>query len=859
MDSLLASVASLVNLAAISVILKHTHTYIYIYRSHTISQLTIATSITSGIMVASSNASPPPWSSRLVFGTYQQKGPELDAQVALALSKGFTSFDTASLYRNASALHAALLASPHPTLTTTKIHRADYPIALRARVRSCVSDLGSPTAVRSILLHRPLSPAYYSVLADEGRSMGVAVGVSNFTANDLRRLCAAYDPPTVNQIELHPFVPNLLTTIHECHKRSVVVEGHTVLAQGLFMSWPPLVEMASKLDATPAQVLLRFALQTVGEHGRVIVRSSNSFHLDELIAAASVIDSRKWTLSETQLAEMHGWALSATGAPKRFYIFPPMPPVTFVSSSEDIDEYVRDVATRMQLDIVIMEERELGVRAREISGLIFALPSGFSSQTIKSDKVSRMIASTMFPDSLDSMSDYIGALKRLRGAFLLQEKRVKNLERLCAKGKSPINDTQGISSHSLLSDDDRISLPVREPDAMPVKTAPKEDLVPFFHYLSSASASATPTNGPALFVRGCLFTDGRMDMCKQVVGSEHINALCDSVRASRASGKVRHFLLGNNVCCADDPEGGALALASLMKDPELPIETWYLAGNAINARAMSILGRSLEQNLFAKALWLKRNPLKAAGAIAVGNILVKSKSLSLLDLYNTGLLDDGIENLLLPLAAEDGLRLPLAHLYLGACGISQRGANAIAKFLRSSAARNLETLYLSMNRIGSNGANEIARSLCHLATETKRVPSLKRLSLASCRVTYDALPAIVDAAIACEMVCLDLGWYKATADIGERPNAFYSAAMKELLRLVRSVPSLRYLSVTRTGLEVNDILQLRSVSSKSNPRLWLEDGLKDNLRGGQTKKEIRAGVQHPKCVTNIDSIYRGKM
>ena len=68
-----------------------------------------------------------------------------------------------------------------------------------------------------------------------------------------------------------------------------------------------------------------------------------------------------------------------------------------------------------------------------------------------------------------------------------------------------------------------------------------------------AASSSDPTDGPLVFTRGAYFPDERMDLCKQVVGPDHIEKLCDAVGHPFAAGgaprwgRVRHFLLGNNI------------------------------------------------------------------------------------------------------------------------------------------------------------------------------------------------------------------------------------------------------------------------------------------------------------------------
>ena len=91
---------------------------------------------------------------------------------------------------------------------------------------------------------------------------------------------------------------------------------------------------------------------------------------------------------------------------------------------------------------------------------------------------------------------------------------------------------------------------------MPVTIAEPESLEPFFAFLesggdtSTTSSDATDGHEPYYsvhmleFVRGVLYDDQRMDLCKQVLGPLNINRLMEALQKNEF---VRHFLLGNNI------------------------------------------------------------------------------------------------------------------------------------------------------------------------------------------------------------------------------------------------------------------------------------------------------------------------
>jgi diketogulonate reductase-like aldo/keto reductase len=115
-----------------------------------------------------------------------------------------------------------------------------------------------------------------------------AIGVSNFSVNHLKRLkeTATIWPPAVNQIEYHPtYLQKEL--VQYCQKEGIVIQAYASLGgqdtgkkfwQKIYPGkqkhpvsklWntPPVMELAEKVNKTPAQVLLRWAL----EHGAAIV------------------------------------------------------------------------------------------------------------------------------------------------------------------------------------------------------------------------------------------------------------------------------------------------------------------------------------------------------------------------------------------------------------------------------------------------------------------------------------------------------------------------------------------------------------------------------------------------------------
>jgi diketogulonate reductase-like aldo/keto reductase len=97
-----------------------------------------------------------------------------------------------------------------------------------------------------------------------------AIGVSNYTVRHLEELLArAKEPPSVNQVELHPFLaqPELREF---CARHGIAVEAYAPLAKARRMDHPVLRSVAARHGRTPAQVLVRWSL----EHGLVVIPKS---------------------------------------------------------------------------------------------------------------------------------------------------------------------------------------------------------------------------------------------------------------------------------------------------------------------------------------------------------------------------------------------------------------------------------------------------------------------------------------------------------------------------------------------------------------------------------------------------------
>lgn len=333
------------------------------------------------------------------------------------------------------------------------------------------------------------------------------------------------------------------------------------------------------------------------------------------------------------------------------------------------------------------------------------------------------------------------------------------------------------------------------PTPMPVDVSELKDLLPFYDRLKEntpASAVHTDSLGSyEKFNKGAYYTDGRIDLCKQVVGPPHIGALMDSIKNNQ---NVKHFLLGNNIIGTK----GAYSISEFIRTNS-NIETWYLAGNCIDADGIKLIVDALMSEPSrdkVKQLWLKRNPLGPDGAIALAHYLRSNPPLEVLDLTNTNIGDDGCCYLFNALENNTNLKI----LYLDANALTDKCTYVMASYFWSRRDEiGLTKLSLSINRIGDSGVNILFSGL-------KFYKGLEVLALGSNRIEIDGLRTILKYVEESSLQSLDIGYYKSTADMGELPNSFGENGARLIAKCIMANTPLRNLSISNTHIQDIEII-----------------------------------------------------
>lgn len=223
------------------------------------------------------------------YGTYKVQGRDLIYEVIdEALKAGYRSIDTAEVYRNEEDIGYAL----SKLLPKYNLQRSDVFITsklapsnngnlkgIEESVQWSLKALNT-TYIDLYLIHwpgasrmpenseqNPLLRSLTWVKLTELHKQGLlrAIGVSNYTVNHLEELRQNYGgiSPAVNQVECHPHYRQE-DLIKYCKEKGIHVQAYSSLGTSgnvKLLEDPIVARISSKLNVSPARLLLKWALQ----------------------------------------------------------------------------------------------------------------------------------------------------------------------------------------------------------------------------------------------------------------------------------------------------------------------------------------------------------------------------------------------------------------------------------------------------------------------------------------------------------------------------------------------------------------------------------------------------------------------
>lgn len=207
---------------------------------------------------------------KLGYGVYQTPPEETESCVLTAIKNGYRSIDTAQAYGNEEGVGNAIIKCGLPReelFITTKIWitNAGYEKAKKS-IEESLKKLKSDY-IDLLLIHQPFGDYYgsYRAMEEAYREGKVrAIGVSNFYPDRFIDIATFADvKPAVNQIETHIFQQQ------KTAKKYLAKFGTQIMSWGPFaegkndyFNTPVLKEIGEKYGKSPAQVALRFLLQS---------------------------------------------------------------------------------------------------------------------------------------------------------------------------------------------------------------------------------------------------------------------------------------------------------------------------------------------------------------------------------------------------------------------------------------------------------------------------------------------------------------------------------------------------------------------------------------------------------------------
>ena len=226
------------------------------------------------------------------LGTWKSEPGEATYKAVLdSINAGYRHIDTARAYDNETDVGRAVKDSDiarENLFITTKLWNKDqgYDTAIEA----CEKSLArlSCDYIDLYLIHWPLkgkrNDSWKAFIELQQRGLCRSIGVSNFTVDHLIELEDKFGIiPVANQVEFHPYHYQK-ELLEYCNSKNIVIEAYSPLVHAKRMDEPRLVSISEEMGKTPAQILIRWAMQ----RGMVVL--PKSVNQDRIVENFSVFD-----------------------------------------------------------------------------------------------------------------------------------------------------------------------------------------------------------------------------------------------------------------------------------------------------------------------------------------------------------------------------------------------------------------------------------------------------------------------------------------------------------------------------------------------------------------------------------------
>ncbi len=234
------------------------------------------------------------------LGTFRLKDDVVIASVKTALELGYRAVDTAQIYDNEAAVGQAIAESSVPReeiFITTKIWTENLSKeklipSLKESLKKLRTDYVDLTLVHWPSPNNAVSVEEFMHALLDAKKQGLTreIGISNFTIPLMEQAISAVGAENIatNQVELSPYLQNR-KVVDWASEHGIHITSYMTLAYGKALKDETIVRIAAKHNATPAQVILAWAM---GEGYSVIPSSTKRENLaSNLLALKLQLDA----------------------------------------------------------------------------------------------------------------------------------------------------------------------------------------------------------------------------------------------------------------------------------------------------------------------------------------------------------------------------------------------------------------------------------------------------------------------------------------------------------------------------------------------------------------------------------------
>ncbi|MDF7660667.1 2,5-didehydrogluconate reductase DkgB [Erwiniaceae bacterium L1_54_6] len=206
------------------------------------------------------------------LGTFRLQDDVVIHSIKTALELGYRTIDTAQIYENEAAVGQAIAESG--------VERSELFVTTKIWVENLSADKLIPSLKESLLklrtgyvnltlIHWPSPGAAISVkesmqalMAAKDAGLTRQIGISNFPIALMKEAIEAVGVENIatNQVELHPYLQNE-QVVKFAREQGIHITSYMTLAYGEALKDEAIKAIAKKHQATPAQVVLAWAMQ----------------------------------------------------------------------------------------------------------------------------------------------------------------------------------------------------------------------------------------------------------------------------------------------------------------------------------------------------------------------------------------------------------------------------------------------------------------------------------------------------------------------------------------------------------------------------------------------------------------------